>query len=131
MGFLNKLFGKGTEETDWGQLESEDAVEEVFAASEGRIQLILKHSQSCAVSFFAKQNLDSVPLEEWPEMDRSMVEVVRFRPISQYIAQKTSVRHESPQVLVIANGEVIFHASHSEVNKVNIQQAYKKALALL
>ena len=131
MGFLNKLFGKGTEETDWVQLESEDAVEEVFAASEGRVQLILKHSQSCAVSFFAKQNLDSVPLEEWPEMDRSMVEVVRFRPISQYIAQKTSVRHESPQVLVIANREVIFHASHSEVNKVNIQQAYKKALALL
>ena len=131
MGFLNKLFGKGTEETDWVQLESEDAVEEVFAASVTRIQLILKHSQSCAVSFFAKQNLDSVPLEEWPEMDRSMVEVVRFRPISQYIAQKTSVRHESPQVLVIANGEVIFHASHSEVNKVNIQQAYKKALALL
>jgi bacillithiol system protein YtxJ len=131
MGFLNKLFGKGTEETDWVQLESEDAVEEVFAASGGRIQLILKHSQSCAVSFFAKQNLDSVPLEEWPEMDRSMVEVVRFRPISQYIAQKTSVRHESPQVLVIANREVIFHASHSEVNKVNIQQAYKKALALL
>ena len=131
MGFLNKLFGKSTEETDWVQLESEDAVEEVFAASGTRIQLILKHSQSCAVSFFAKQNLDSVPLEEWPEMDRSMVEVVRFRPISQYIAQKTSVRHESPQVLVIANGEVIFHASHSEVNKVNIQQAYKKALALL
>ena len=131
MGFLNKLFDKGTEETDWVQLESEDAVEEVFAASGGRIQLILKHSQSCAVSFFAKQNLDSVPLEEWPEMDRSMVEVVRFRPISQYIAQKTSVRHESPQVLVIANREVIFHASHSEVNKVNIQQAYKKALALL
>ena len=127
MGFLNKLFGKGTEETDWVQLESEDSVEEVFTASETRIQLILKHSQSCAVSFFAKQNLDSVPLEEWPEMDRSMVEVVRFRPISQYIAQKTSVRHESPQVLVIVNGEVIFHTSHSEVNKVNIQQAYKKA----
>ena len=64
-------------------------------------------------------------------MDRSMVEVVRFRPISQYIAQKTSVRHESPQVLVIVNGEVIFHTSHSEVNKVNIQQAYKKALTML
>ena len=114
-----------------GQLESEDAVEEVFAASEGRIQLILKHSQSCAVSFFAKQNLDSVPLEEWPEMDRSMVEVVRFRTVSQYLAQKTGVRHESPQVLVIANGEVIFHSSHSEVNKMNIQQAYEKALGQL
>ncbi len=131
MGFLNKLFGKGTEESDWVQLESEDSVEEVFTASGTRIQLILKHSQSCAVSFFAKQNLDSVPLEEWPEMDRSMVEVVRLRPISQYIAQKTSIRHESPQVLVIVNGEVIFHTSHSEVNKLNIQQAYEKALALL
>ena len=131
MGFLNKLFGKGTEESDWVQLESEDSVEEVFTASESRIQLILKHSQSCSVSFFAKQNLDSVPLEEWPEMDRSMVEVVRFRPISQYIAQKTSIRHESPQVLVIVNEEVIFHTSHSEVNKVNIQQAYKKALTML
>lgn len=131
MGFLNKLFGKGTEETDWVQLESEDAVEKVFTASGGRVQLILKHSQSCAVSFFAKQNLDSVPLDEWPEMDRSMVEVVRFRPVSQYIAQKTSVRHESPQVLVIANGEVVFNTSHSEVNKVNIQQAYEKALGLL
>ena len=131
MGFLNKLIGKGTEETDWLQLESEDAVEEVFAASGARVQLILKHSESCAVSFFAKQNLDSVPLVEWSEMDRSMVEVVRFRPISQYIAKKTSVRHESPQVLVIANGEVLFYTSHSEVNKVNIQQAYEKAIALL
>tara|TARA_B100000575_G_C23143622_1_gene666657 strand:+ start:12579 stop:12974 length:396 start_codon:yes stop_codon:yes gene_type:complete len=131
MGFLNKLFGKGTEETDWVQLESEDCVEEVFTASRVRIQLILKHSQSCAVSFFAKQNLESVPLDEWPEMDRNMVEVVRFRPISQYIVQKTSVRHESPQVLVIANGDVIFHTSHSEVNKVNIQQAYEKALSIL
>ena len=52
----------------------------------------------------------TVPLEEWPEMDRSMVEVVRFVYIPVY-SQKTSVRHESPQVLVIANGEVIFHAS--------------------
>ena len=131
MGFLNKLFGKGTEESDWVQLESEDSVEEVFTASGTRIQLILKHSQSCSVSVFAKQNLDSVPLEEWPEMDRSMVEVVRFRPISQYIAQKTFIQHESPQVLVIVNGDVIFHTSHSEVNKVNIQQAYKKALTML
>lgn len=131
MGFLNKLFGKGTEESDWVQLESENSVEEVFKASGTRIQLILKHSQSCAVSFFAKQNLDSVPLEEWPEMDRSMVEVVRFRPISQYIAKKTFVRHESPQILIILKGEVIFHTSHSEVNKVNIQQAYKKALTML
>ena len=131
MGFLNKLFGKGTEESDWVQLESEDSVEEVFKASGTRIQLILKHSQSCAVSFFAKQNLDSVPLEEWPEMDRTMVEVVRFRPISQYIAKKTFVQHESPQILVILKGEVIFHTSHSEVNKVNIQQAYKKALTML
>ena len=131
MGFLNKLFGKGAEETDWMQLGSEDSVEEVFTASGARVQLILKHSQSCAVSFFAKQNLDSVPLEEWPEMDRSMVEVVRFRPVSQYLAQKTGVRHESPQVLVIANSEVIFHTSHSEVNKMNIQQAYEKALGLL
>ena len=46
MGFLNKLFGKGTEESDWVQLESEDSVEEVFTASGTRIQLILKHSQS-------------------------------------------------------------------------------------
>ena len=131
MGFLFLLFGKGAEETDWMQLASEDSVEEVFTASGARVQLILKHSQSCAVSFFAKQNLDSVPLEEWPEMDRSMVEVVRFRPISQYLAQKTGVRHESPQVLVVANGEVIFHTSHSEVNKLNIQQAYEKALGQL
>ena len=33
MGFLNKLFGKGTEESDWVQLESEESVEEVFTAS--------------------------------------------------------------------------------------------------
>ena len=40
MGFLNKLFSKGAEETDWMQLESEDSVEEVFAASGARVQLI-------------------------------------------------------------------------------------------
>lgn len=131
MGFLNKLFGKGAEETDWDQLETEEAVEDVFAASNARVQLILKHSQSCAVSFFAKQNLDSVSPEEWPEMDRSMVEVVRSRPISQFIAAKTSIRHESPQVLIVADSQVVWHGSHSDVNKVNIQKAYDQALQKL
>ena len=131
MGFLNKLFGKGAEETDWDQLLSEQAVVDVFAASAARVQLILKHSRSCSVSFFAKQNLDSVSPEEWPEMDRSMVEVVQHRPISQYLAAKTSVRHESPQVLVVANSEVIWHGSHSDVNKMNIQTAYEKAVQQL
>ena len=130
MGFLNKLFGKGTEETDWVQLESEDAVEEVFGRLDPYSTYFKAFTELCS-QLFCQTKLGQCSPEEWPEMDRSMVEVVRFRPISQYIAQKTSVRHESPQVLVIANGEVIFHASHSEVNKVNIQQAYKKALALL
>lgn len=40
------------------------------------------------------------------------LDLLRYRDISNAIAQRFNVRHQSPQVLVIENGTCSTHASH-------------------
>jgi bacillithiol system protein YtxJ len=40
------------------------------------------------------------------------VDVIAERPLSQLIAAKTGVRHESPQALLVKDGKVIYSDSH-------------------
>ena len=61
MGFLNKLFGKGTEETDWVQLESEDAVEEVFSSLWRPYSTYFKAFTELCSQFFCQTKLGQCP----------------------------------------------------------------------
>ena len=71
-----------------------------------------------------------MPLEDVEQLDRYMVDVLHSRDISQMIAENLKIRHESPQAFMVRNGEVIWHASHGEVNKVNVLRAYLKAMEM-
>jgi len=51
-----------------------------------------------------------------------LVRVVEDRPVSDYIAERTGVRHESPQVIVLRAGKVRWHASHGGVTGAAIAE---------
>jgi len=55
--------------------------------------------------------------------DFHFVDVVKNRDISKKIASETGVAHESPQVLVLKNGSVYWHASHSAIDKDQLEEA--------
>ncbi|MBO6523740.1 MAG: bacillithiol system redox-active protein YtxJ [Balneolaceae bacterium] len=125
MSFLDSIFGSSTpsEEGVWNQLSQEERVEEVFLASNNSPQIILKHSNSCGTSYFAKKNLESITKEELQDSELHLIDVIRSRAVSNYLADKAGVRHESPQVFVIKNGEVVWHASHGMVTADNVLAA--------
>ena len=58
------------------------------------------------------------------DMDFHFLDLIKFLSISNQIAQDFMVYHESPQILVIKNGECIYDESHSGIDmEAIIEQA--------
>ena len=75
------------------------------------VSVIFKHSTRCPLSAAAYSEMRKF-LESNPQAPVWLVDVIEGREISMEIARITSVRHESPQVLLLKDGRVVWHASH-------------------
>ncbi|HNQ61945.1 MAG TPA: DUF2847 family protein, partial [Bacteroidia bacterium] len=52
-----------------------------------------------------------------------LVDLIRFRPVSNAIAAHTSIEHESPQVIVLHKGKVLYHATHNGIVYSDIKES--------
>lgn len=95
---------------DWKALDSEEKVAEVIHLSDSKPQIILKHSISCPTSAMVKSRFDRSPVVE--NADYYLLDLWNYRAVSDFVAQKFGVRHESPQILIIHRGQCIYHESH-------------------
>jgi len=86
------------------------------------LAIVFKHSTVCGLSGRAHREVERF-LTEHPGHSIHKVEVLESRPLSDYIEAKTGVRHESPQVLVMRQGEVVWHGSHSRVTAEAIAES--------
>ena len=77
-------------------------------------QWILKHSITCPVSAFAMQEFRRY-LAAHPDEHAAVVIVQHARPVSNHIAERLGVRHESPQLFLVQAGRVLWDGSHGEV----------------
>lgn len=110
----------------WNKLTDEGAVEKVIRESENKPQLIYKHSGRCSVCLFSKSNLEQHAGDISEVADMNFVDVIGSREVSNNIAEKLNVRHESPQAIVLKRGEVIWHASHGSVKSAQILNALQQ-----
>jgi bacillithiol system protein YtxJ len=78
--------------------------------------LILKHSTRCSVSFFAKKNLESSWNISADKLPTYYLDLIKHRDVSNQLAEIFEVRHESPQLLLINNGDCSYSAAHSEIS---------------
>lgn len=76
--------------------------------------IIFKHSTNCGISSRVHREVERF-LSECPHQFFHKVHVIEYRPVSQYIAQRTGIRHASPQVIVLRQGSVVWHASHFDI----------------
>lgn len=111
------LFGKGSKRLE--DLGVEELVDiaglERVLAGEGPVWLF-KHSTTCPISASAYRRVAGYVAEEGagaPPM--YLVKVIESRPVSNEIAARLGVRHESPQVLLVQGGKVVWHASHGGI----------------
>ncbi|MEY4459373.1 MAG: hypothetical protein RIT38_578 [Bacteroidota bacterium] len=95
---------------NWKALDDMEQLESIKAASYTTPQVIFKHSTTCSIS---KMALDRFERAAAPEnVDFHYLDLLKHRPISAAIAEKFQVFHESPQVLLIKQGECIYDESH-------------------
>ena len=115
--FLKSFIFTKSNKMDWNNLNSVEQLSEIDEMSKTKTQIIFKHSTRCSVSSFAKRILTSEFNEDIQnKVDVHYLDLIAFREISQEIASRYSVLHESPQILVINNGVCSYNASHSDVS---------------
>jgi bacillithiol system protein YtxJ len=66
----------------------------------------------------AKSRLERGPLS--PDIDYHYLDLLQFRPVSNQIAEQFNIHHESPQILLIKNGECIYEESHNGIDPEEI-----------
>lgn len=102
----------------WINLTDESQLQKIKEKSIVRPQLIFKHSTRCGISSMAKARLDrSSPLDG---MDFYFLDLITHRNISNKISSDFNVYHESPQVLIIKDGESVYDESHSAIDMQQI-----------
>ncbi len=105
---------------NWIELTDESQVEIIKERSKLQPQVIFKHSTRCSISSVAKNRLErNTPLED---VDFYFLDLIRYKDLSGKIADVFSVYHESPQVLLIKNGECVYDESHSGISMEEIAE---------
>jgi bacillithiol system protein YtxJ len=82
--------------------------------------VILKHSTRCSISVMALGRLDRSIFPTTATF--YLLDLLKNRDISNELANKFEVVHESPQILVIKNGECIYDESHMGITMQAIEE---------
>ena len=97
----------------WSLLTTEEQLTGLLEKSFSNPQVIFKHSTRCSVSSVIKTRLEKSAIP--PNIDFHYLDLLTYRSLSNKIAEQLHVYHESPQVLLIKNGDCIFDESHIAV----------------
>lgn len=104
-------------DTDFLSVTDQAAVDALFARSRDEPVLVFKHDPWCIVSIVAQRELSrlggAIPT----------IDVAGSKPLSLGLADRTGVRHQSPQVLILRDGRVAWSASHSAVTADAVARA--------
>ena len=99
---------------NWIQLNSEEQLNQIQEKSTTVPQVIFKHSTRCSTSAMVLNRLERAVVPDG--MDYYYLDLLNHRNISNKIAEIFHVFHESPQILLIKNGECIYDESHMAIN---------------
>lgn len=105
---------------NWIDLNDEAQLATINEQSKNQPVMILKHSTRCSISLMAKNRLDKEVNP--PNTLCYYLDLLKFRPISNKIAELYKVPHESPQILIIKNGECTYEDSHNGINIADIKE---------
>lgn len=108
----------------WTPLTQMGQLEEIWSKSHHTPCIILKHSTRCSISAMAKMRLEA----DWDfDPDSCMayyLDLLNYRDISNAIAERTGVYHESPQLLLIRNGACTYEASHLDITVSELKSCF-------
>lgn len=132
MGLLDKLFNtssnaaksgdasKTNGDLHWITLNTLEQLDLIKERSKTKTQFIFKHSTRCGVSRMVISQFKKEYQFNESEADLYYLDLLNHRDISNAIADQFKVMHQSPQLLVVKNGAVVKHDSHSGINSLQL-----------
>lgn len=109
---------------DWKTLTNEEELEQIKKRSHETPQVIFKHSTRCSISSMAKSRLERAAAPA--EVEFHYLDLLRYRSLSNKIEADFLVSHESPQILLIKNGQCVYDDSHSGISMDDIHEESAK-----
>lgn len=106
---------------NWNKLTEPNQIEQIKALSAEKPVMIFKHSTSCSISSMSLDRL----VRKWKETDADKVspyflDLIANREVSNLVAKEFRIPHESPQVLLIKDGEVVYDNSHFGISYADL-----------
>lgn len=129
MGFFDKIFKSEQDiakeeikKVPWIEITSMEMLEEITINSQKKPVAILKHSTSCGISRMVLRQFENEYKLEEDQYYLYFLDLLRHRDISNKIASKFNVPHESPQIIILREGKQVYNASHSEISASSLKE---------
>jgi bacillithiol system protein YtxJ len=113
--FISKLLNNKID-NDYKHLIKDYTTQDISFYSSHIPFLILKHSERCIVSRTVMKDFMKFYKYNPDRFFYIVVDVVDNKSLSNSIAKEYKVIHQSPQVLLIKNGNCIYNESHNKIN---------------
>jgi bacillithiol system protein YtxJ len=109
---------------NWHPLTSAEQLDTVIQESKSTPVVIFKHSTACSISSTAKSRLE----RQWAgagidHIKPYYLDLLRYRPVSNEIAEVFQVQHQSPQLLLIQDGMCTYDASHLSISIDSVKKS--------
>ena len=106
----------------WINLIKSEDIENIITDSFFTPSVLFKHSTRCSISSIAKHRLETDGQMLDSPVKFYYLDLIAHRDLSTKISEKFHVPHESPQILVIKNGDCILEASHLDIHVSEISE---------
>ena len=104
-------------EIPWQSINSIQELDDIIMSNEK--VAIFKHSTRCSISTMAYRRLEDISI---PGYSVYYLDLLNFRDVSNHIASKMGVEHQSPQLIILNNKSVVGSLSHNGISQMNIDQ---------
>ena len=108
------------------ELRSPVDAEAMLEVSRSEPVALLKHSVTCPVSAYGRQEF--MRLVDLGDIPLYVVVVQYARAVSAALEAELGVRHESPQALILYEGTAVFHQNHGRIRATDLYHAAQRAV---
>jgi bacillithiol system protein YtxJ len=99
------------------RVDDKESLEQLLSSSKERPVVVFKHSNSCPISSYAYREMEKL------EGEVNLLEIQAAQDVSKEVEDRTGIRHESPQVIVLRDGKAVWNASHYDVSAGEVKKA--------
>ena len=121
MSFFKNIFSSSENTNDssnkiiWTALTDMGQLNDIISLSNEKPVAIFKHSTRCSVSRMALKQFEN-EFDLTDKVTPYFLDLIAYRDISNEIASRFGVTHQSPQLLLIKGGKAIYNVSHSDID---------------